>query len=78
VPSTFAIPSVRRDRVLHPAVTAKPKKRCVGKGTEERCKIAIQTNNVEVDERDYIYAVDRANTGMHILRLAGAAREAMK
>ena len=38
----------------------------------------IQTNNVEVDERGYIYAVDRANTGMHILRLTGAAREAMK
>jgi len=58
-----------------PAVTAKTEKRCVGKGTEERCKTAIQTNNVEVDERGYIYAVDRANTGMHILRLTGAARE---
>jgi len=61
-----------------PAVTARTEKRCVGQGTEERCKIAIQTNNVEVDERGYIYAVDRANTGMHILRLTGAAREAMK
>jgi hypothetical protein len=61
-----------------PAVTAKTEKRCVGKGAEERCKIAIQTNNVEVDERGYIYAVDRANTGLHILRLTGAAREAMK
>jgi hypothetical protein len=61
-----------------PAVTAKTEKRCVGKGAEEHCKIAIQTNNVEVDERGYIYAVDRANTGMHILRLTGAAREAMK
>ena len=61
-----------------PAVTARTEKRCVGKGAEERCKTAIQTNNVEVDERGYIYAVDRANTGMHILRLTGAAREAMK
>jgi hypothetical protein len=61
-----------------PAITSKTEKRCVGKGTEERCKIAIQTNNVEVDERGYIYAVDRANTGMHILRLTGAAWEAMK
>src|SRR6266545_2102629 len=61
-----------------PAVMARTEKRCVGKGTEERCKIAIQTNNVEVDERGTIYAVDRANTGMHILRLTGAAREAMK
>ena len=61
-----------------PAVTTRTEKRCVGKGEEERCKVAIQTNNVEVDERGYIYAVDRANTGMHILRLTGAAREAMK
>ena len=61
-----------------PAVTTRTEKRCIGKGAEERCKIAIQTNNVEVDERGYIYAVDRANSGMHILRLTGAAREAMK
>ena len=37
-------------------------------------KRAIQTNNVEVDERGYIYIVHRANTGMHILELTGAAR----
>ena len=37
---------------------------------------AIQTNNVEVDERGYIYIVDRANTGMHILELTGDARKA--
>jgi len=61
-----------------PVVTARTEKRCVGKGAEERCKVAIQTNNVEVDERGYIYAVDRANTGLHILRLTGAAKEAMK
>jgi hypothetical protein len=35
---------------------------------------AIQTNNVEVDDRGYIYIVDRANTGMHILSLTGPAR----
>ena len=70
----------RPSEIAHyvPAVTARTEKRCVGKGAEERCKIAIQTNNVEVDERGYIYAVDRANSGMHILRLTGAAREAMK
>jgi hypothetical protein len=58
-----------------PAVTANTDKRCITleNGTE-RCKVAIQTNNVEVDERGYIYAVDRANTGMHILKLTGAAR----
>ena len=32
------------------------------------------TNNVEVDERGYIYIVDRAGAGMHILELTGAAR----
>jgi hypothetical protein len=37
-------------------------------------KRAIQTNNVEVDDRGYIYIVDRANTGMHILQLTGTAR----
>jgi hypothetical protein len=39
-------------------------------------KVAIQTNNVEVDNRGYIYAVYRANTGLHILELTGTAREA--
>jgi hypothetical protein len=55
-----------------PAVTPKTEKRCVG----ERCKVAIQTNNVDVDDRGYIYIVDRANTGLHILELAGEARKA--
>jgi hypothetical protein len=32
------------------------------------------TNNVEVDERGYIYAVDRAGLGLHVLELSGAAR----
>ena len=58
-----------------PAVTKSTDKRCIKLASgEERCKVAIQTNNVEVDERGYIYAVDRANTGMHILELTGAAR----
>ncbi|HEY7390460.1 MAG TPA: hypothetical protein VH640_18225 [Bryobacteraceae bacterium] len=58
-----------------PAITDKTDKRCVGQGAEQHCKVAIQTNNVEVDGRGYIYAVDRANTGMHILRVTGQARE---
>src|SRR5215471_5530438 len=58
-----------------PAITEKTDKRCVGKGADEHCKVAIQTNNVEVDDRGYIYAVDRANTGMHILGLTGTARQ---
>ena len=54
-----------------PAVTDKTDKRCVGTGADERCKVAIQTNNVDVDDRGYIYIVDRANTGLHILELSG-------
>jgi hypothetical protein len=37
--------------------------------------VAVQTNNVEVDDRGYIYIVDRANTGLHILELTGSARQ---
>ena len=33
------------------------------------------TNNVEVDERGYIYIVDRGSLGLHILELAGEARK---
>jgi hypothetical protein len=42
--------------------------------TEAANRRAIQTNNVDVDERGYIYIVDRANTGLHILELTGPAR----
>jgi hypothetical protein len=38
------------------------------------CKNAIQTNNVELDDRGLIYIADRAGTGMHILRLTGHAK----
>jgi hypothetical protein len=58
-----------------PAITDKTDKRCVKVDGKDRCKTAIQTNNVETDERGYIYIVDRANTGMHILELGGAARQ---
>jgi hypothetical protein len=51
-----------------PATTDKTDKRCVKTDAGERCKVAIQTNNVEVDDRGYVYIVDRANTGMHILQ----------
>jgi hypothetical protein len=59
-----------------PAITDKTDKRCVTVDGKERCKTAIQTNNVETDARGYIYIVDRANTGLHILELTGAARQA--
>ena len=35
---------------------------------------AILTNNVEVDDRGYVYITDRAGQGLHILELTGAAR----
>jgi len=57
-----------------PSITAATDKRCVTIDGKDRCKVAIQTNNVETDERGYIYIVDRANTGLHILELTGAAR----
>jgi hypothetical protein len=58
-----------------PAITDKTAKRCVPSASGgEACKVAIQTNNVEVDDRGYIYIVDRANTGLHILELTGEAR----
>jgi hypothetical protein len=57
-----------------PATTAATVPRCLKVDGQDRCKTAIQTNNVEVDERGYVYAVDRANTGLHILRLTPEAR----
>ncbi len=52
-----------------PATTDKTDKRCIKTDAGERCKVAIQTNNLDVDDRGYVYTVDRANTGMHILEL---------
>ena len=57
-----------------PAITDATDKRCVTVEGRERCRVAIQSNNVETDERGFIYVVDRANTGLHILRLEGEAR----
>lgn len=57
-----------------PSITDKTAQRCVKTEDGQRCKVAIQTNNVEVDDRGYVYIVDRANTGMHVLLPTGAAR----
>jgi hypothetical protein len=59
-----------------PSITQATDKRCIPVEGGERCKVAIQTNNVETDDRGYIYIVDRANTGLHILELTGPARAA--
>ena len=58
-----------------PATTENTAENCGTVDGEERCETVIQTNNVEVDDRGYIYIVDRANTGMHILRLTGSASQ---
>jgi hypothetical protein len=58
-----------------PSITKDTDQRCIKIEGEDRCKVAIQTNNVETDDRGYIYIVDRANTGMHILALTGDAAD---
>jgi hypothetical protein len=47
---------------------------CAAGETPPNCPRAIQTNNVELDDRGLIYIVDRAGTGMHILQLTGQAK----
>jgi hypothetical protein len=57
-----------------PEATARTEKRCAAGSGATRCRAVIQTNNVEVDDRGYIYLVDRAETGLHIVELTGPAR----
>jgi len=57
-----------------PPITEATTQRCIKVDGQDRCKTAIQSNNVETDDRGYIYVVDRANTGVHILELTGEAR----
>jgi hypothetical protein len=54
-----------------PKVTRNTAESCIEVDGQERCKTAIQTNNVEVDDRGLVYIVDRANTGLHILKAKG-------
>src|SRR4029078_7511753 len=58
-----------------PSITEATDKRCIKVDGKDRCKTAIQSNNLETDERGYVYVLDRANTGMHILELTGEARK---
>ena len=57
-----------------PEVTANTTESCIDIDGARQCDRAIQTNNVNIDDRGYIYALDRASTGLHILELTGAAR----
>ena len=58
-----------------PETTANTIELCATIDGQELCDAAIQTNNVNIDDRGYIYAVDRSHTGLHIVELTGAARE---
>jgi hypothetical protein len=57
-----------------PEITANTTESCIEIGGTRQCDRAIQTNNVNIDDRGYIYALDRASTGLHVLELTGAAR----
>ena len=57
-----------------PDVTENTTESCIEIDGARECDRAIQTNNVNLDDRGYIYAVDRASTGLHVLELTGAAR----
>jgi hypothetical protein len=72
--STSAIPTPR----ARPVSTSRPPPSGPARALRRErgarsCKVAIQTNNVEADERGLIYLADRANTGLHIVRLIGEA-----
>ncbi len=58
-----------------PTPNANTFENCATIDGQQVCKKVIQTNNVEVDDRGYIYIVDRAGSGMHILRLTGEAAQ---
>ncbi len=59
-----------------PPITKNTDKRCIKVDGKDVCKVAIQSNNVETDDRGYVYVVDRANTGLHIVELTPAGKKA--
>jgi hypothetical protein len=58
-----------------PAINENTEESCANINGTEECDVVVQTNNVNIDSRGYIYAVDRAGTGLHIVELQGPARE---
>jgi hypothetical protein len=66
VPVAYFIPAPNENTIANCLVV---------NGNNVDCKNAIQTNNVELDDRGLIYIADRAGTGMHILKLTGKAKE---
>ena len=61
-----------------PETTSNTAEDCITINETEHCNRAIQTNNVNIDDRGFIYAVDRANTGLHIVELTGTARSILE
>src|SRR5713101_7171792 len=62
-----------------PAVTNNTDYRCGPyQGNPNVCRRVVQTNNVATDDRGFIYIVDRADTGLHVLQLEGEAKEIIK
>jgi hypothetical protein len=59
-----------------PPITEATDKRCIKVDGKDQCKVAIQSNNVETDDRGYVYVVDRANTGLSIVELTAEGKKA--
>jgi hypothetical protein len=57
-----------------PAVNDNTEESCANIDGVRECSVVVQTNNVNIDDRGYVYAVDRAGTGLHIVELEGDAR----
>lgn len=57
-----------------PATAANTDRRRATIGGVETCRVAIQTNNVEADDRELIYPADRANIGRQFVELTGPVR----
>jgi LVIVD repeat len=61
-----------------PEVNENTTESCIVIDGRRQCDVAIQTNNVNIDDRGFIYAVDRAGTGLHIVELTGDAAALVK
>jgi hypothetical protein len=57
-----------------PATNRNTRPSCEKTPQGPQCRLAIVTNNVEVDDRGYVYMTDRAKSGLHILEPTGEAR----
>ncbi len=58
-----------------PQVTGNTDPTCVEIDGAEECRTAVQTNNINIDDRGYVYLLDRRGTGLHIVELTGEARD---